>query len=203
MGGVGSGRYWHYGAKDTTEGYRPVDVRRWKRDGLLSPGKSFAWQWSHHEEVVASIRVRSEYGKVVLTYRQRSGGSDWRDESYPVYLDWTSCHVGGQRPWFLCPARDCGRRVAILYGGGIFACRKCRQLSYASQREAPYDRAARKADRIRKKLGWDPGILNGDGVKPKRMHLSTFNRLSTPHDALVQKSLAGITAKLNKLEDLF
>ena len=36
MGGVGSGRHWHYGAKDATEDYRAIDVRRWKRDGLLA-----------------------------------------------------------------------------------------------------------------------------------------------------------------------
>jgi hypothetical protein len=28
---------------------------------------------------------------------------------------------------FICPAAGCGRRVAILYGGGNFACRHCYQ----------------------------------------------------------------------------
>ena len=37
MGGGGSGRYWHYGAKNTTGDYRSIDVRRWQRDGLLAP----------------------------------------------------------------------------------------------------------------------------------------------------------------------
>ena len=35
MGGMGSGRHWYWGAKDTTDDYRSIDVRRWKRDGLL------------------------------------------------------------------------------------------------------------------------------------------------------------------------
>lgn len=195
MGGMGSGRRWHFGASDTTDDYRSIDVRRWRRDGLLDPHQSFGWQWSRRGEVVASIQVRTEPDRVILTYRHRSGGSDWKDESYPVYLDWTACHLGGQRPWFLCPARGCGRRVAILYGGAIFACRHCYRLAYPSQREADDDRAARRADRIRERLGWEPGILNGNGLKPKGMHWRTFERLTAEHDAFVQESLAGMARR--------
>jgi len=72
-------------------------------------------------------------------------------------------------------------------------------LIYPSQRETWDDRAARKADRIRDKLGWEPGILNGNGWKPKGMHWSTFERLTAQHDAFVQVSLAGMAAKLNLL----
>ncbi len=84
MGGLGSGRHWHLGAKDTTEDYRSIDVRRWKRDGLLTPHQPFGWQWSRHGEVVASIRVRIEPNRVILTYCHRSSGEDWKEESYPV-----------------------------------------------------------------------------------------------------------------------
>ena len=146
MGGMGSGRHWYCGANNTTEDYRSIDVRRWQRDGLLSPYQSFGWQWSRDGEVVASIRVRTEQGRVFLIYRHRRNGEEWQDENYPVYLEWTACNLGGQRPWFLCPAQGCGRRVAILYlGSSIFACRHCYQLSYPSQRETDYDRAARRA----------------------------------------------------------
>ncbi|MEA3275952.1 MAG: hypothetical protein U9Q81_11800 [Pseudomonadota bacterium] len=197
MGGIGSGKRWYWGAKDTTDDYRSIDVRRWKRDGLLTPHQAFGWQWSRNGEVVASIGVLTEPGRVILTYRHRSGGKEWKDESYPVYLDWTPCNLGGQRPWFRCPARGCGRRVAILYGGGIFACRHCYQLAYTSQRETYDDRSARRADRIREKLGWEPGILNGDGWKPKGMHWNTFERLTAQHDAFVTVSLAGMAARLD------
>jgi hypothetical protein len=197
MGGIGSGRRWYPGAKDTIDDYRSIDVRRWKRDGLLIPGRAFGWQWSRDSEVVASIRVRTEHNRVILNYRHRSGDEDWKDESYPVYLDWTACHLGGERPWFRCPARGCGRRVAILYGGGIFACRHCYQLAYPSQRETLDDRGARKANRIRDKLGWEPGILNGNGRKPKRMHWNTFDRLTAQHDAYVRTSLAVMAARLD------
>ena len=200
MGGMGSGRHWHYGAKDTTVDYKTIDMRRWKRDGLLKPDQSFGWQWTRNGEVIASIRVRTEPGRVILTYRHKSGGNEWKDESYPIQLDWSACNFGGERPWFLCPARGCGRRVAILYGGGIFACRHCYQLAYPSQRETYDDRAARRADKIRERLGWEQGILNPKGWgKPKGMHWRTFDRLNKEHDAFVAISLAGMAARLNLL----
>jgi len=195
MGGMGSGRRWHFSAKDTTDGYRRLDVRGWARDELLSPGQSFGWQWSRDEEIIASIRVRTELDRVVLSYRQRSGGDEWQDENYPVYLDATACHLGGKRHWFLCPARGCGRRVAILYGGAIFSCRHCFQLAYPSQREAFHDRAIRKADRIREKLGWEPGTANGHGLKPKGMHWRTFERLCAEHDAHSQAGWGAFMAR--------
>ena len=199
MDGIGSGRHWYYGTKDATSDYRSIDVRRWERGGLLTPHQAFGWQWSRDGEVVASIRVRTEPERVMLIYRHRRNGEEWQDENYPVYLDWTPCNLGGQRPWFLCPAHGCGRRVAILYlGGSIFACRHCYQLAYASQRETYDDRAARRADKIRERLGWEQGILNPKGwEKPKGMHWRTFERLNIEHDAFVAISLAGMAARLN------
>jgi len=197
MGGFGSGRYGYYGGgSDTTDDYRSLDIRRWRRDGLLVSGRAFGWKWTRNGETTASIQVRVEPDRVFLDYRQRSNGNDWKDEKYPVKLAWTACHLGGSRPWFICPARGCGRRVALLYGGAIFACRKCYRLSYGSQREAPHDRAARRADRIRERLKWEPGILNGEGGKPKGMHWRTFERLSREHQALVESSFAGIALRL-------
>ncbi len=184
MGGIGSGRRWHFDAKATTDNFRALDVRRWARDGLLKPGRAFGWQWTCNGEVTGSINVRAETGRVVLNYRTRSGGGDWRDESYPVQLEATPCHLGGSRQWFLCPARGCGRRVAKLYGGAIFACRHCHQLAYPSQREGFSDRALRRADGIRARLGWIPGTGNGHGPKPKGMHWRTFERLCAEHDDL-------------------
>lgn len=195
MGGRGSGRHWYFGAADCTDDYRRLDARRLQRDDLLTPGRAFGWQWTRDGETVASIRVRTEIDHVMLSYRYRSGGEDWKSEEYPVRLDWTPCTYGGRRAWFLCPARGCARRVAILYGGGIFACRHCYRLAYPSQREAAYDRAARRADKIRDRLGWEPGILNGNGWKPKGMRWRTFERLEAKHDAFVAESLAGIARR--------
>jgi hypothetical protein len=82
----------------------------------------------------------------------------------------------------------------------VFACRQCNSLAYRSQREADDDRAARRADKLRKRLGWESGILNGNGWKPKGMHWRTFARLRAGHDAHVSAALAGMAAKLGLIE---
>ena len=87
----------------------------------------------------------------------------------------------------------------IYRAGRLFACRQCKDLAYTSQGEAADDRAARRADRIRKRLGWQIGILNGPGLKPKGMHQRTFERLLARHDAFVGESLAGMAKKLGLL----
>ena len=195
MGGFGSGR--RYG-KNTTDSYRTLDVRRLQRDGLLIPGHTFGWNWTCDGETVASIQVRTETDRVILMYSHRSGGGEWKREEYPVFLDWTPCNYGGRRAWFRCPAAGCGRRVAILYGGDIFACRHCYRLAYPVEREIPGDRAARRANRIRERLGWDVGILNPKGwKKPKGMHWRTFERLNAEHDAHVQITLAGLVQRFH------
>lgn len=200
MGGPGSGRRYQ-GGKSTTSDMRALDVRRLQRDGLLTPGRAFGWNWSRNGETIASIQMRTEEGRVILNYRSRSNGDDWKAMEYPVHLEWTGCNLGGQRAWFLCPAQGCGRRVAILYGGSVFACRHCHKLAYQCQRETGDDRFARRADKIRERLKWDAGILNGNGWKPKGMHWRTFERLRAEHDAFVSASLAGMAKRLGLFEN--
>jgi hypothetical protein len=139
--------------------------------------------------------MQVEYDRVILIYRHRSGDGKWKDEQYPVRIERTPCNLGGSRHWFICPVVGCGRRVATLYGGGIFACRRCHQLTYSSSREDAGDRSTRRADRLRARLGWEPGILNGEGGKPKWMRWRTFERLAAEHDAFVGASLAAMAMR--------
>lgn len=196
MGGPGSGSQGHFDAKATTDDFRALDVRRLAREGLLRPGRGGFWNWIQHGETVASIFIRAEPGCVTLEYRHRSNSEEWVHEKYPVLIERTRCNLGGSRPWFRCPVAGCGRRVAILYGGDIFACRHCRQLAYASSREDAGDRAIRKADRIRENLGWRRGILNEPGGKPLWMRWRTFGRLASRHDELVGQALQHSALKL-------
>lgn len=191
MGGIGSGRYWRWDTKETTEDYRSIDIRRWHRERLLIPNQSFSRQWISDGEVASSISVRVEKNKIYLIYRQRNHDKNWVDKHYPIYLAWTSCNYGNSRPWFLCPI--CGRRVAILYSGKIFACRQCYQLAYPSQRETFPFRAARQVDKIRERLNWESRCLNSCGLKPKGMHTTTFKRLLTLHNAYVSQALSWMT----------
>ena len=199
MGGFGSGRH---GGKSTTGDMHVLDIRKIARAGRLTPGQSFGWQWTCNGEKIASINMRTDTDRVTLDYRARDRGGEWQAMNYPVRLSWTPCTYGGQRAWWLCPAVGCGRRVAVLYGGKVYACRHCHQLAYKTQREQSHDRAGSKADKLRNRLKWEAGILNGNGGKPKGMHWATFTRLQARHDALVNQTLAGVTAKFGPLREM-
>jgi hypothetical protein len=93
-----------------------------------------------------------------------------------VPLDVTPCRFGGSRTWFRCPA--CTRRAAKLYFAGrpgLFACRHCHDLTYAAQMEGPQYRGLRRANRLRLRLGGQPGMDFPIPGKPPHMHLTTYN----------------------------
>ena len=194
MGGFGSGRR---GGRETTADYRRLDVRELHRAGVLIPGWRGGWCWYRHGEKRAEINIEVRELSMVLRYSATSGG-ERKSYDYAVGLVRTGCTFGGARPWFLCPC--CGRRVAILYGGAMFACRHCRRLAYESQRESDNDRTIRRADAIRERLGWQAGILNPDGWKPRGMHWRTFWRLKAEHDQLRSAGLEGMARQLGLIE---
>jgi len=189
MGGYGSGR--PFGA-NTTDDYLAMDVRHWQRDGLLVAGYGFTSTWSSRGEIIGKIHVTIEIDQARLTYSHTKQGGKWQNLNYPVTLQTTPCHYGGERYWFICPAVGCGKRVAKLYlGDKYFACRQCYRLAYPCQREIRHDRLIRKADKLRKKLAWEPGVLNGGGWKPKGMHWKTFWRLKAEHDQCAKEGMDG------------
>lgn len=184
MGGYGSGRRsW----KSTTASYRQLDVRLMQRKGALRPGAYSVWRWSRGDEPCGSISTRAEFGRVVLSYRHQGFNSDeWTAKQYSVGVELTPCHFGGERAWFRCPALGCGRRVATLWGGEIFACRQCHNLAYESQNETAHSRALTKVQAIRAKLGGDPC---GDfPPKPKGMHWRIYWRLKQKADDAEDRS---------------
>lgn len=200
MGGIGSGRRNQDGRLTTSES-RPLDIRQLHRNNLLVPGRSFGWSWTCNGENMASIQIRVELGYVILRYRSQSNDSEWQPKEYPVYVEWTDCSFGGKRPWFLCPMSGCSKRVAILYSGSMFACRHCMNLAYACQRETTDDRAARRADTLRRRLKWEPGILNGEGIKPKGMHWRRYERLRSEHNAYAIASIAEMRLRYRAISD--
>jgi len=120
--------------RKTTSLYLTLDVRLLQRNGLLASGKSFTYDWKRGDRAIAGIRGRTQEERVILSYWHRRGEGEWEFFKYEVQLTWTTCNFRGERGWFLCPGENCGRRVAILYSGEIFACRQCKGLVYDSQR---------------------------------------------------------------------
>ena len=87
----------------------------------------------------------------------------------------------------------------MLFGDAVFAFRHSCRLAHRSQRKTDDDRATRRADTIRRRVGWEPGILNGEGLKPKGMHWRTFERLQGEHNLYVNAALVGMSARLGLL----
>lgn len=199
MGGFGSGRRF---GKDCTDDMRAVDMRKLQRQRLLTHGNSMTWTGSVNCDTCATINLLVGADRVNLNYRTRERGGDWRPMNYLVRLAWTACNYGGRRAWRLCPTAGCGRRVAVLYGGAVFARRHCRRLAYRCQCETNDDRGARRVGTIRRRLGWEPCILNSSGLKPKSIHWRTFERLQAEHDAHVAQAMPGMAARLGLLRKL-
>jgi len=178
MGGFGSGRPSGSG-RGTVKASRSLDVNRLHREGCLRAGWAGGWQWMHDGERVAWISLRVDSDQAHLTYRVRIGDGDWEDVAETVPIVRIACRFGGSRPFFVCPGVvngiACGRRVVKLYGAGTyFLCRHCYRLAYASQREDHYGRTSRRANKIRMRLGGEPGMASQFPARPKGMHQQTY-----------------------------
>ena len=176
MGGLGSGSWYRWDSKTTTESQHRIDIRWLKKKGFLRPGNMGSLAWSRGDEQTGSINFNMEEGHMILNYRHRPHGGEWAPVEQEVSFDWTLCNYGGQRTWFLCPR--CWRRVALLYGAGkYFFCRHCYGLVYSSQQESRPDRLMRKARKIRARLGAGNDLMEPILSKPKNMHQKTFYRI--------------------------
>ncbi len=181
MGGFGSGRTSGSG-RTTVEACRSIDVNRLHKTGCLRAGWAGGWQWTRDGEKVVSINLRADYDRLHLTYRMRIGSGEWEDVAETVRIICVPCRFGGERPYFVCPGVvngiACGRRVAKLHGPGrYFLCRLCYRLAHASQGEGAWDRTLRRANKIRQRLGGDPGMAAPFPAKPKGMWRRTYERL--------------------------
>jgi hypothetical protein len=182
MGGYGSTR-WNWERTRTDDGgLLQLDIRRLARDGCLAPGAISTITWTRGDgEPAGTITTYMDRDRPCLTLdyaTQRQGETEWTPHLTRVWLDATPCHYGGERPWFQCPG--CGKRRAVLYSvAGVFACRACHDLAYASTREDSHERSIRRVHAIQNRLGG-----GGYGVpiwdippRPARMQWQTYRCL--------------------------
>ena len=143
-----------------------IDVRDLAKAGAFSGGEQlFPWaglRWPF------LTRLRTFRFRADLWMRNAT-----RWTYFPV--EWTRCTFGGRRPWFKC---SCGKRVAKLYGGGIFiGCRHCYNMIYECQRRGEKSRSYYQACKIRLSLGGAPTIAQPFPERPRRMWRKTYERL--------------------------
>jgi len=182
MGGFGSGRR---GGRPTVESALRLDIDSMMCWGAIQPGSHRVGEMRLHQFYGDDIDVKYESlagdpsnSWLRLRYSMadyRSGGELKIDDK--VYLAPTRPHFGGLRWWFVCPHLN--RRVRKLYlplGGRHFWSRRAYEFAYASQRETKYDRALRRARKLRLRLGGDPADDEYPD-KPPRMRWATYNRL--------------------------
>ena len=192
------------GGRLTCESCLAIDVREWKRRGLLRPGQMFPVSWNRAGVPCGSISVRTESDAVVLIFRsQHPGETEWKSTEQRVPILWTACHLGGRRPWFRCPVylngQYCGRRVAVLYARG----RSVRlpallRIVYASQQESPQSQFIRRSRNIRMRLGGSPDLLQPFPKRPRGMHQRTYMRLRACDLLLLKASVGALHKRLSR-----
>lgn len=186
MGGRGSGPYGNSGkrSKVAADECRSISVTRLHREGILEPGRETGWNWRNWRgQVTFSVGIQAADNSILLAYRLRGELVHYR-----VQLTRTACNYGGSRPWFICPAQDCGRRAGNLYlRGRYFLCRKCHDLSYSSCQATsdPYAEACHRVSCLKAKLKTSK-TAPADPIppKPKGMHFKTYWRIV---DAIIRE----------------
>jgi hypothetical protein len=137
------------------------------------------------------LRRSGTASSIDLAYSYRN-----KSYSYSIRLDKTTCNYGSFRHWWLCP--KCSKRVSVLYCAGTYVCRHCLSVPYSSQLQQPIDRLFSRAESIRARLGWVAGIAHGNQGRPKGQHFTTYYKLVTEHDYLVQKICGATMQAINK-----
>lgn len=179
MGGPGSGRILRFNTKPTVERQTYLDIRWMKRQNGLIPGTSGTLTWSSNGNSRGAVNFEVAESCLILKYRYKEQSGVWEEVEQIIFFDQTPCNYGGHRKWFLCSR--CERRVEILCGlqgpDKYFLCRDCHNLTYASCNTHPRKRLFSKANKLKRKIGVEPGIMDFIPEKPKGMHHSTFYRI--------------------------
>ena len=177
MGGFGSGG-WRK-RRRTVESCPLLDINYLAARGCLQPGCSSTCQWLPGTEI-NSISLYAETSRLYVSYALRAGPGEWEEVAETIPLDHRPRHFGGHRVYFLCPGdthAGCGRRVTKLFlAHRYFLCRQCSGLVHASPYEQPWQRALRRAHKLRQRL--DIGGIDAPlPEKPRGMPVHIYARL--------------------------
>ena len=181
MGGSGSGRQ---GGRATVESGPRLNIDTLVRAGAIQPGMYVEGNMKlpyHDEELAIEFELSATDPRASWLRLRYTICDYWTEKQHEIddkiYLAASRPRFGGQRWWFICPREN--RRVRKLYlplGAHRFRSRHAYRLAYASQGEAFHDRARRRADKLRRRLGGDP-MDDHYPEKPRLMRRTTYARL--------------------------
>jgi len=180
MGGIGSGRYYHWSKATALESTLRIDIRYMRRNGMLKPGWTGTLRWSRGGEPSGSIGYVCWQDRVIFNYRHND-----EPVEQVVYFDRTPCRFGGERLWFRCP--HCSRRCEVLSIVGKYpGCRKCYRLPYQSQCDDRLTRLFTRQQKLEEML-W--------GEKRKWWRRAKRERLLAEYSYLLDETEIGLYLK--------
>ncbi len=200
MGGVGSGRRWNGGGRKTVEACPSIDANLMNREKRLRPGTWGVWRAPGEGYDIGYST--SEEG-LRLAFEVSASGGGWKSIRQAVAVVRVPCPLGGERAYFVCSGLDgtsCGRRAVKLYADrrGFF-CRQCLGLAYASQNEDAWDRARRRAQKARLRIGGGPDVNAPlPFIKPKNMQYRKFSRLYRSAEEAKDRAVEAFIANAQK-----
>ena len=187
------GNYSRYSKRDTVESRLSIDVRELHRGGYLEPGQVSSWRWAYWDGSLIDQVTAKAGDDFVLLFHGRT--------QQFVAIDRTDCHLGGQRPWFLCPGSSCRKRCARLFSGRDgYLCRDCQNLAYQSTRESETFQAMNRASVIRIKLGGSGSLHAPFPEKPKGMWWRTYEKMADNAHRDSAIGFEGIARQYEELE---
>jgi len=166
--------------KKITEDTWSIDIRMLSRAQDLTQPHALRLTWTCRERKTASMSVSRAHTENAEWFRFETYDGTDIQINQEIYLTWTACNYGKERPWFCCPAVGCAKRAAILYFDTAckkFQCRTCCGLAYKSQRESKWDALYRKRNKYAYLLGRPRTSPHMPCPKPRYMHQSTWLHL--------------------------
>ena len=173
-----------------------LDIIQLSKKGCLRSGCISTCQWIDGNGVFL-INLRAEAERLHIRYKVRVGVGEWKDVADIIPIVHLHCRFGGSRPYFICPGDGayCKRRVTKLHlSHRYLLCRHCNQLAYASQYEQSWERALRRANKLKQRLGIGVGIADPFPEKPKGMWTRTYGCLL---DEILQAEILAHKAQSN------
>jgi hypothetical protein len=210
MGGLGSGKRHRHCVKRLTVDYDQLNVQLLKRRGSIYMGSGGGFGPSrivHVSDHLSGANRSTEFDRffrvmiysyhIVLTYPY---AAPMGPSSTVVDLERTPCTFGGERVWFRCPNRRCGRRVTVLFVAGDIMCRKCAGLNYETQYQSRHLRNIRRSQLIRRRLGGSGSFLERFPDRPKGMRWARYHELCVRAAQAESFCWADVDSRLSKLK---